>query len=304
MKRNTAVGAGLLALSAGTAANSLLGPLVLDVVRYRYGPSMTNQGIGLDAVALLLVVPISVAAGVLTLRRHPAGPVLGLGPAAFMAYMLPQYVIGPEYGTLPGNNERFFPFHVLLFALAVSALVSAWHAIDGERLPPAEPRSDNRRAWVLAFVVAFVLSRWVPAVVGLVRGAPSEPGYRDNPTAYLLVGLLDLGLVVPAAAVTAIALRAGAAWARTGTYAAIGWFATVPLSVAAMSVVMLLRGDPNASTFNTLVFCSAAVVFGFGAVVLYRPLFRRWPTAAVGVPSSDLGTDAVAVAGGRGPAKR
>lgn len=304
MSGRIAVGVGLLALSAGTAANSLLGPLWLDVVRYRYGPSMTNQGIGLDAVALLVVVPVGVVAGVLTLRRHPAGPVLGLAPAAFMAYMLPQYVIGPDYGGLPGNNERFFPFHVLMFVVAVAVGLSAWHGIDGRRLPPAGRRSDRRRSWVLAFVVAFILARWVPAVVGLVVGAPGEPGYLDNPTAYLLVGLLDLGVVVPAAAATAVALRAGTQWARTGAYAVIGWFATVPLSVAAMSLTMLLRGDPDASVGTTLVFSAAAVVFGIGAVVLYRPLLQRgaWQDSR----GADVGTVSrpapAPASGGRRPA--
>jgi hypothetical protein len=205
--------------------------------------------------------------------------------------MLPQYVIGPDYGRLPGNNERFFPFHVLLFVLAVAVLVTAWHSIDGSRLPTTDRRADRRRSWVLAFVVAFILARWLPAVVNLVVDGPADVGYLDNPTAYLLVGLLDLGLVVPAAATTAVALRAGAGWARTGAYAVIGWFATVPLSVAAMSVTMLLRDDPNASTTNTLLFCSAAVVFGLGAAVLYRPLFQQasWQNIR---PSAGTGTAA------------
>jgi hypothetical protein len=52
MRTPRAIGWGLLALAAGLAANSLLGPLVFGVVHYRYGPSMTNQGIGLDAAVL------------------------------------------------------------------------------------------------------------------------------------------------------------------------------------------------------------------------------------------------------------
>lgn len=54
------LGAALLALAAGLAANSLAGPLWLDVIDYRYGRSMTSQGIGLDAAVLVLVVPMSV----------------------------------------------------------------------------------------------------------------------------------------------------------------------------------------------------------------------------------------------------
>lgn len=274
MRRQRRIGWALLALAAGLAANSLLGPLALGVIEYRYGASMINQAIGLDAVALLLVAPVSALAGVLTLRGHRAGPVLGLAPAAFAAYMVPQYVIGPDYATLPGNNERFFPFHLGLFVLSTGLLLAAWANTDGRALPPDSRASDRRRAWVLVGVAAFILVRWLPALAGLLAGAPPDAAYRDNPTSYLLIALLDLGLVVPAALVSARALRLGVGWGRQGAYAVIGWFATVPASVAAMSLTMQVRGDPNASPAATAAFGVAAAVFLGGATHLYRPLLR------------------------------
>jgi hypothetical protein len=44
---------GLFALAGGLVANSLFGPLVSETIRYHYSDSLLNQGIGLDAVALL-----------------------------------------------------------------------------------------------------------------------------------------------------------------------------------------------------------------------------------------------------------
>lgn len=237
--------AALLALAAGLAANSLAGPLWLDVIDYRYGRSMTSQGIGLDAAVLVLVVPMSVVGGWLTLRGRPAGPVLALGPTAFAAYMLPQYVIGPEYDRLPGNNERFVVFHLGLFVVAVGLLLARWLATGALRLGPGSARSDRRRSWVMVGLAAFILLRWVPGLAALTSGRTSDAGYQDNPTAFLLVGLLDVGLVVPAALVTAAGLRRGAGWARRAAYGLIGWFALVPASVAAMAVVMQLRDDPR-----------------------------------------------------------
>ncbi len=40
---------------------------------------------------------------------------LAFAPATFAAYMMPQYVIGPDYLGLPGNNERAALFHPAIF---------------------------------------------------------------------------------------------------------------------------------------------------------------------------------------------
>ena len=89
------LGVGLLLLGAGLVINSLLGPLVGDVIQYRFSESMINQGIGLDAVSLIFVAPLSVYAGILVLRGRSSGFVLALGPAVYTMYMSVQYVIGP-----------------------------------------------------------------------------------------------------------------------------------------------------------------------------------------------------------------
>lgn len=270
------LGIALFALGAGLAVNSLLGPFALEIIEYRFSETLVNQGIGLDAVAIFGAAPVAVAAGVLVLRGHPAGPVLAFVPATFAAYMAPQYVVGPEYLGLPGNNERFFPFHLAVFVVAVVTLVLAWRAVDRTRLLPATRSADRRRSLVLFGVAAFILlGRWLPGILDLVGGDPSNVDYLENPTSYLLIGILDLGLVVPAAVAGGIALLRGTEWARTAAYAVIGWFTLVPASVAAMAITMQVNGDPNADTAAVVIFGTAAVVFTLGAAVLYRPMFGR-----------------------------
>lgn len=65
--QNRLLGAGLVALSAAMASVAVLGPLVLDVLRYRVSLASLNQIIGGDAAALTVVVPITAAVGVLLL---------------------------------------------------------------------------------------------------------------------------------------------------------------------------------------------------------------------------------------------
>lgn len=270
-------------LGSALATNSLLGPLVAGVIDYRYGMSMTNQATGLDAVALLVGFPLAVLAGWLTYRRHPAGPVLALAPATFAAYMMPQYVIGPDYLNLPGNNEDFALFHIAVFVLAVVVIFSAWHAVDRTWLRQLTAASDHRRSWILLGLAAFIaVGRQLPAIIEIARDPTANATYQDNPTAFWLVAFLDLAVVTPAAIAAAIGLRQGAAWARTGTYAVIGWFAQVPISVAAMNIVMRINHDPLATTAGTVVFATVAGVFTVAAVALYRPLFSSTdPSQAV-----------------------
>ena len=296
-KRAAWLASGLLALAAGLGANALWGPLFAGTIRYHYGETLANQGIAVDAVALFAAAPIAIVAAVLTLRTHRAGPILAFIPATFTAYMAPQYLVGPDYLGLPGNNERFMLLHLGLMVLSVSLILLAWGNVDRSRLVPATRRSDRRRSWVLVGVAGFIaFGRWLPSVLDLMSGAPSIPDYLDNATSLMLIGTLDLGLVVPAAVAAALGLRLGAGWARTAAYAVIGWFALTPASVAAMNITMQINGDPLATTVSTVLFGAAAVIFTAEATFLYRPLFGG-PSEPPGAGSGRHGGQALVGAG-------
>lgn len=270
-----ALGVGVMVLGVLLAINSLMGPLAFEVIEYRYGESMINQAIGLDAVALGVAFPLAVFAGVLIRRRHVAGPVLAFAPALFAAYMMPQYVIGPDYLGLPGNNEDFALAHIAVFVLAVAVAIGAWRVIDPARLHPDSRRSDLRRSWVLIGVAAFIgLGRQLPAILGVMADSSQNDSFQDNPTAFWVVVFLDLGVVTPAASAAAVGLQRAATWSRTAAYAVIGWFSLVPISVAAMNIAMRVNDDPLVTTTDTVIFGLAAAVFTVGAVWLYAPLFR------------------------------
>ena len=263
-------------LGLGLAANSLLGPFGLEIIEYRFSTSLINQAIGLDAVALFGVVPVALISALLMWRARHVGLVLALVPAGFAAYMLPQYAVGPEYLALAGTNEQFFPFHLSRFVLSVGVLLFAWNAIEDERLRPHSRPSDRMRAMVLFGVAAFiVVGRWLPVLVELVQGSPSIVDFQENPTSFMLIGWLDLGLIAPAAIASGVGLLRGARWARKAAYAVIAWFALVPASIAAMAITMTVNGDPNAESTTMWVLTVAAVAFTAGAAWLFRPLFSH-----------------------------
>jgi hypothetical protein len=266
---------GLFALGVGLVANALLGPLAVGAIEYHYSETLVNQAIGLDAVALGLAAPLGLLSAVLVLRRHPAGPVLACAPAAFAAYMMPQYVVGPDYLGLPGNNERFFALHFAVFVLAVTTGVLAWVAVREEAAVVRVPGRRAVIALLLVFPLFLLVGLHLPGFQDALSGEPSRSEYLDNPTAFWLIAFLDLAMVAPAAFAAGVGLLRNAAWGARATYAVAGWLSLVPPSVAAMAVSMVVNDDPNGSNGRAAGFVAFAVAFGLVAVLLYRPLFGR-----------------------------
>jgi hypothetical protein len=271
---NRALGLALLVLAGGLALNSLLGPLVADVIDYALSRTLRNQLIGLDAVTLLLVAPLCAAAGVLVLRGRPTGAVLALGPATYAAYMFVQFVVGPSYLHYP----RVLAFHLALFVLSGVVAVLGWVTAQDRDLPTMSDRSRRIRGWALIGLGGFVLSRYLPALIGSATEQPLTDEFRAEPAFFWTIVLLDLGVVVPCALATAYMLRHRARSATKVLYAVVGWFALVPPSVAAMAVAMVINDDPHASIGSTVLFITAAAAFSAFALRLYRPLFSSSPT--------------------------
>jgi hypothetical protein len=259
-------------LALGLAINAVLGPLLTGMIDYRYTETFENQGIGLDAFALVIAAPLLILAGLLSLRGHQAAPVLALGPALMAAYMLPQYVLGAHYVELPGNNEDFFLLHLGLFVLSGAVAVIAWRSIDTIELPNVSRRFEVESAMLLLAVAVFLLLRYVPFLFDVSRGDPGSE-YRDDAVALWLIALMDLGIVLPIAIASGVALLLRVGTARKPMYAVLGWFALVGPAVASMGFAMVLNDDPHASVVGAVAFAGIGGGFALLAAYIFRPLF-------------------------------
>ena len=274
---------GLLLLAGGLLVNTVLGPLGTGVVDYPISTSMDNQLRGLELVTVLLVVPWLVAASVLTTRRHPAAPLLAIGPAAYAAYMFVQYVLGPEYSAY----SWVVLFHIGLASLAGGLVVVAWQRATVLPVPALTSAQRRRRALLMFALAAFVLLRYLPAFVGAGNGRLIADEFRDAPTFFWSIVLLDLAVVVPATAATGIALLRRTPRGDRGVYAVLGWFALVPPSVAAMSVVMVVRDDAYASLSTAALLTAVSAGCAGVAVAVFRPLLRPRPSGSGAAPVTD-----------------
>ena len=264
----------LVVLAGALVANTLLGPMVGHVLAYPVSGTLLNQLLGLEIVTVLVVAPMALWAAALLRAGHPAAPFLGFGAAAYTGYMFLQYVLGPSYT----SYQPAVFWHLAIFSLGCATAAWCWLVAGREPLPVPGAR---RRRWygvLLLGLAAFVVSRYLPALTGTVSAAPLPQEYAQAPTFYWSIVLLDLGVVVPATVATAVALLRGARSATAAVYAVVTWYALVPVSVAAMGIAMLANGDPNASTGQTAMLSTVAVLFAGLAGWVYRPLFRRHGT--------------------------
>ena len=261
---------GLFSLAAALLVNTALGPLGTEVIVYPITGTLLNQTLGLEAVTVGLVVPITFIAALLALRGHGAAPLLGFGPAAYSAYMFVQYVLGPEYERYTGAVL----FQTVIFTLSGVLTVWAWALASRQPMPHLTSRRRHVYGAILLLLGAFIVSRYLPAVLG---GA-LPPEFAEARTFFWSIFLLDLGVVVPATLVAGVALLRGARLAHQALYALMGWYALVPPSVAAMSATMIVNDDPHAAPGQAIMFGLVAIIFAGLAIWIWLPLLRYQPS--------------------------
>ena len=265
---------GLMVIAVGLATVALLGPLASGVIDYHVTETLRNQTIGLDAVSLLIVAPLALFAALLVSRRIVAGAALALGIGAYTAYMFVQYILGPEYERLPGNNELLFPLYVALFAGGWLVALAAWNVIEVERLPHSIKRDRLIGRIVLPLLAFVAFSRYLPGLIDWMSSDPEDAGYLAGPTFSWAIAMLDLGIFLPATVAACIGLVRGTPWAPKTLYTVVGWFALVGPAVAAMAITMYVRDDPNGSAGSALFMTALGGTFVLLGILLFLPLFR------------------------------
>lgn len=270
-RSNRWLAGGLVALAAGLAANTLLGPLVAGVITYPLSDPVTNQTLGLETVSLLVVAPLSALAAVLVLRGNRAGPIAAIPPAGYAAYMFVQYIIGPQYVEYP----PVIPFHLAMFVLSGILLVLSWNRVRVEDLPTVSSRRRRIYSAVLVLLALFASFGYLFAVPRMLTGGTIPAEYIDDPSVYWTVFLLDLGVVVPITVAVSTSLLRGAVWARKALFGLVGWYALVTIAVLALFVSMLVHDDPNVTVGIVIALCIATFLIVAFTGWVYRPFLSQ-----------------------------
>lgn len=247
MNAHRLTGYASLLLGLGTALSALLGPLLLGVIDFRVSENAENQVIGGELVALVLVAPVAMVAGVLWLRGSPLAPILAIGPGLFAVYTYVTFVLGAEYERYPGNNERAFPLYAVLILLGWVTATRGWSAFDATRLPPLAGGLRRLLAGLLMTIGVMFALLWTASIVDVLHGSEPPTEYTEQPVLFWLIRLLDLAFIIPLSLATGVGLLRGAPWATKPAIALIGFQTLLLASVAGMSVAMTARDDPAAN---------------------------------------------------------
>ena len=269
----------LICVGVLIAISSILGPLVLGIIKFHVSPGAEAQLIGGEVVSLFVVAPLAIIAGVLWLRANPLAPTLALGPAAYSLYMYVQYVIGPQYERYPGNNEYAFPLYLTLIILSWSIGLSAWRALATMPLPQLSSGTRRTLAALMLLLNVMFAFAWIGSIVAVLTGPHSSPAwleYEKDQTLFWLVRMMDLGFVIPASFAVAVGLLRRTTWAVTLVYAFLGFQTLMVAAVAGMAIMMAVRSDPAAS--STLLVVSALISLVLAAI--FGMLLRKLTTAS------------------------
>ena len=275
-RRQKWLGGGLIAMGVGLAVTSVLGPLVTGIIRYRVTGLMRTQLEAADAVSLIVVAPVSVALGMAALRGARLTAPLALVPATYTLYMVTEVILGPDYSGIPGNVERFFPLLLGLLLVAGAVGVGAWSMTGPSVVPALSPGRARLTGGVLAgTAVLLVIGRYVPALADAMSAHPTSLTYRASPTIFWTIALEDLVVVIPTMLVAGIGTWRGSQWAVRARSAIVGWSATVPLAILAMSIAMYAEGESGSSPADIAVLAAFSVTLLVPAVLCYAPTRGR-----------------------------
>lgn len=166
---------------------------------YRFNAEgIVAEGVGWDIVTLLVVVPAMAIALVLMWRGSLRAVLVTAGLLAYFCYQSLEYAVFWAYGPL-------YPVYVATLASSVSALGLLVYGLDldtlRKRVSPAFPRRS-----IVGYSIAVVVilcGLWLPVILSTLGG---EAGDELQGASTLVVPALDLGLLVPLAIFTGLAV--------------------------------------------------------------------------------------------------
>jgi hypothetical protein len=264
---------GVMALAAALVLVFLAvqGPLIRGVLMYKTAAVVNNQLLGQDAVNMVLMAPLLLAAGVLLILRKPLARDLLIATPLFLIYYALSYTIGWEWSSpaYTGNSERYF--FLFLFIL-IAALIFLLYALAV--FPKNVESHFNKGALALysavfAFFLLVFAGMWIKEVLE-VAATGTARAYDIAPTAFWMVRVFDLGFSIPLGLISVYLL-----WARPNKAFPIiclfyGFFFTQIVAVLAMGWAMFLRKDPTFLARDLAVFSILALIIAFGFFYVRR----------------------------------
>lgn len=196
-----------------------------------------------DVVILGIGVPALAVGLWLAVRGSPRGQIIWLGSLVFMTYIWASQSLVLAY------NDAFL-LHVALFALSVFTLASGVLALDPTEFEETMAERLPNRLYVgfLAVTAVALGILWLSELVGPLLTGSEPSGVAQFGPLSKNTYVLDLGLVVPALAVTAVWLARGRDWAYPLTGILVVFAALLAPAITSMTITLLMGGIEMTTT--------------------------------------------------------
>ena len=200
----TAAGFGIFARGAGTTVTAVSPhgmpyQKVVDGIYANNSERIVAEGVGWDFVTLFFAVPVLIACLPGVRRGSLRARLLVLGLLAYLFYQYLEYAVFWSFGPL-------FPLFILIYALSLVAIAGLVATIPLESLPDSFGELFPRRStMILTLAISALLILLWSSRIAAAYGGEFETTLYGHGT--MVVQALDLGLIVPLAIFTAVALH-------------------------------------------------------------------------------------------------
>ncbi len=264
---------GLIAIGAGIVLIylSVIGPLILGLIKYRTPEVINNQLVGQDLINMIIVGPLLLAGGVLLWLRKTLAKYLLILTPLFLIYFALSYTIGWEWGSAqyPGNNEKYFFY--FLFILIAALLIMLYCLSVFPKQVSAHFKKTSLAVYSSFFVLFLLIfaGMWIKEVVEVIKTGTTR-GYDISPIAFWLVRVFDLGFSIPLGLLSVYLLWTRAEKAYPIIFLFYGFFFTQILAVNAMGWMTFIKNDPAFVWRDLVVFLALALIIIFGFIFISR----------------------------------
>jgi len=223
-----------LAILALSAASSLLG--LFRPGHYTDPAALLSRIRAEDAVILLVAVPVLAIGLWTTLRGSRRGRVVWLGALAYMTYMWASLSVNRAF-------NAFFLGYVVLVTLSLYTFVAGLLAADPDRFHGALTGRPRRVYAGFLFVTALGLAAlWLSEIVPALLAGTTPPVVEQFGETGVVTYVVDLGIVVPALAVTAVWLWRDRQWSDLCAGVLLVFAALLAPGISAITLVDFQTG--------------------------------------------------------------
>ena len=224
---------------------------------YRYDTiSSSAQMIGQDIVNLIIGVPLLAVGALWSRKGSMRGKLLHAGALGYFLYTY------ASMSFLTAFNQLFLVY-VTLFSLSLFGFIYAISAFDPDEVASHITDRFPRRAISVYFVIvaAFLAVTWLGLVVPPMLDGSAPAGLESAIT--MVIQVLDLGVIVPASAITVKLLRDRHPWGYVFSSVLLLKLLTMGAALISMIIVQMLSGvaiDPVVSALFALISLAGIVL--------------------------------------------